>query len=317
LSMVAALAVFAQPALAAQHRWFVSQAYSDIQGRVQFIEFIGRADGQHQFVSAGNGHMVQTNNRTLEITSDLPSRLTGGAHFVMASQSFQDLADQSGTGFKADYVFPDGFFNLLDPTGERITFLPDREGGPTEVVAGIFFPLDGRSVSRNMTPATDTRIDGMDASLFIGPAGTAVPNLVRNFSGQTFVVPDTDTDGVVDLFDNCPTAANTAQTNFGGVATAMDVRGVTRDGLGDACQCGDVTNDGRVTQADAVALRNALAAVPPLASVETLPGFAKCNVGDTDGCSDEDAVRIENALTGIEPGIANVCLLPAALPTIR
>ena len=49
---------------------------------------------------------------------------------------------------------------------------------------------------------------------------------------------DCDADGVADAVDNCPQRANPGQEDTGGIANAV------ADGIGNACQCGDVTANG-------------------------------------------------------------------------
>jgi len=297
---------FATPARAAQHLWFISQIFSDASGTVQFVEFIGRSNGQNLFNPTV--HMLTSFEKMNKLPFDrLANGQTNGKHFLVATQGFVDMVkaiDPSST-FAPDFVAPNGF---LEPTGDGVTFLARTRG---DEVLNIEFPLDGRSVSRQRTPATETGVNGMDAGPLRGPDGMPVPNLARNFAGQSFVVPDADMDGVVDPFDNCLNLANTAQPDSGGVAGPLDPQALVADGIGDACQCGDVSNDGRVTRDDATLITSALAGLPPFGSVRGLPGFAKCDVGGTTECSADDAERILNAIAGTEPGVENACQLPA------
>src|SRR5208283_2349192 len=87
------------------------------------------------------------------------------------------------------------------------------------------------------------------------------------------LAPDTDGDGIPDPFDNCPYTFNPAQTDSGGVGA-----GSPPDGIGDACQCGDLTNDGFVTIGDVSVLSRSLRNLPPYAGVTALPGYLKCDV---------------------------------------
>ena len=134
---------------------------------------------------------------------------------------------------------------------------------------------------------------------------TASPNgvVVRGHLAGTVAAAtgDHDGDGVEDALDDCPVAANPAQTDSGGVASPLP------DGIGDVCQCGDPSDDGRVDAADVSALRGFLAG-----SLAALPAPEKCDVGGSSGCDLEDAVRLRRALAGNAPGIANVC--PVFLP---
>src|SRR5262249_2661074 len=65
---------------------------------------------------------------------------------------------------------------------------------------------------------------------------------------------DPDGDSFPFSVDNCPYVANPSQSDVGGIKTAPP------DGIGDACQCGEVNNDGRITAADLSAIRAGLTA---------------------------------------------------------
>jgi hypothetical protein len=98
---------------------------------------------------------------------------------------------------------------------------------------------------------------------------------------------DHDFDGMVDPFDNCPFAANPGQEDGGGIGA-----GSAPDGIGDACQCGDVSGDGRVTLSDSLLLTRSLLE-PPTA---TLARPELCDAGASAGCSLADAVILRRAL---------------------
>jgi hypothetical protein len=103
--------------------------------------------------------------------------------------------------------------------------------------------------------------------------------------------------------DNCglePNGGLQGQQDTGGVG------GPGADGIGDACQCGDVVVDGQVLPADVTALRNALAGNPA-------PGadLARCNVVGAPGpsaaeCQIDDVVALRRALAG-SPALAQLC----------
>jgi len=105
--------------------------------------------------------------------------------------------------------------------------------------------------------------------------------------------------------DNCPYWPNPDQSDAGGIRA-----GSPPDGVGDACQCGDVNGDGRVSNADAVIIKRSLV-VPPLA---TLAHPERCNVGGSAACTNADAIIVKRAQS-IPPGaaIAQVCE-PALTP---
>jgi hypothetical protein len=123
---------------------------------------------------------------------------------------------------------------------------------------------------------------------------------------------DGDGDGAGDACDRCPLAADPQQRDLGRVASAADPGGAAPDGIGDACQCSDVSGDGRGTAADLAAIRRALAGTAALAEP------AKCNVrGPLDAaprpsglrgdCSIADAAVLARQLAGLAPGVMQAC----------
>jgi DNA-binding beta-propeller fold protein YncE len=106
---------------------------------------------------------------------------------------------------------------------------------------------------------------------------------------------DDDADGLRDAQDNCPFVANPDQADTGGVGSA------TPDGVGNACQCGDVTNDNRVTSADLDAIR------AELATPGTLASTARCSVVGGTECNVADVVVLERVLASAKPRLDNVC----------
>ncbi len=120
---------------------------------------------------------------------------------------------------------------------------------------------------------------------------------------------DSDGDGVPDATDNCPHRVNPGQEDNGGIGS-----GSSPDGIGDACQCGDVTGDGEVTGQDAqVAKRRGLDRTSPLFRV---PG--NCDVTGNGWCNGQDGKMILRALQGVQPNplVAQKCQNadPAAPP---
>jgi hypothetical protein len=116
---------------------------------------------------------------------------------------------------------------------------------------------------------------------------TSVVHEVFTTGAACTAPPDADGDGAPDAADNCPAIPNADQLDRGGVGA-----GSPPDGIGDACQCGDVDGSGRVTIADATLVTRALL-VPPTAF---LAHPELCNVGGAASCSAQDAVVIRRAL---------------------
>ena len=108
--------------------------------------------------------------------------------------------------------------------------------------------------------------------------------------------PDVDGDGWSHIDDNCPDTANPGQEDRGGLATAEP------DGIGDACQCGDVSGNGQVNGQDAIAIRRyGIGAEPnPLFAVA-----GNCDVTGSGACNGQDANAVKRAALG------------AASPTFR
>ncbi len=137
---------------------------------------------------------------------------------------------------------------------------------------------------------------------------TVAPGFWPIVSGG-FPTLDSDADVIAAYRDNCPFAFNPTQDNSGAVLP------LAADGIGDACQCGDVNDDGIVDYDDYDAYRDSLADPDPDGLGLTLAGVAKCSVIDSPGpCEILDVTVIARALepTPLLPGIDQVCT--AAMP---
>jgi hypothetical protein len=113
--------------------------------------------------------------------------------------------------------------------------------------------------------------------------------------------PDGDQDPVG--ADNCPGVPNPGQEDTGGLNTALP------NGRGNACECGDVTDEGIVDAADVDLFRRHL----------TDPGvvwggamLGKCSVfgADPAACNLVDVAVLRRALAGRAPALASNCALP-------
>jgi hypothetical protein len=120
--------------------------------------------------------------------------------------------------------------------------------------------------------------------------------------------PDADADGYLDAADNCPYAPNN-QLDNGGVGS------FSANGIGNACECGDTSDDGSVQPADVTDIRERLAGLPG-----SLAAPEKCSVQGPivaadgpdadalrDDCQVDDVVVIRRALAGRGPGIGQLC----------
>jgi uncharacterized repeat protein (TIGR03806 family) len=155
------------------------------------------------------------------------------------------------------------------------------------------------------------RVQSAEVGVHMPLQGRAVDPLAVDLLGSwidALTVLDSDGDGVSDLSDNCPYVAND-QTDTGGIGA-----GSAPDGRGNACQCGDLLHDGRVTISDMLELRRSLAG-----SSAFPPDLGLCNVFDPQegargDCDLLDAVAGSRALASAPPGIAVLCRAAGAAP---
>lgn len=128
----------------------------------------------------------------------------------------------------------------------------------------------------------------------VAVALTAVGAVVLDL-GRAGIMPiggavgDWDGDAMNDGLDNCPYLPNADQADVGGLG------GAAPDGIGDACQCGDVTDNGRVNGQDANAIqRHGLQIAPNV----TFRVPEKCDVTGNGLCNGQDASAIQVAALG-------------------
>lgn len=114
---------------------------------------------------------------------------------------------------------------------------------------------------------------------------------------------DVDGDGTADTCDNCPFVVNADQSDAAGIGS-----GSRPDGIGDACQCGDVNGDGAVTIADGVAIQRSLLS-PPTAVLDNpelcdTSGDGLCTIADS-------VVTVRALLVPATATISQACALQA------
>jgi hypothetical protein len=215
------------------------------------------------------------------------------------------------------------FFQVAGFAGDNPTLV--LQAGQTyefQIQTMAMHPFGFTTQPGSLVPFTDGVVGTQptnDGTLFFTPPVTGADYMLfytcplHLFSGTIEVEQpasgDADGDLVPDAADNCAFTANPAQTDTGGVGS-----GSVADGIGDACQCGDVSGDGRVTIADATAIVRSLLQ-PPTA---TLTSPELCDVGGAptptnDVCTISDAVLIRRAL--LQPPTAAIQpLCPPAQP---
>jgi len=186
-----------------------------------------------------------------------------------------------------------GFFSGLDTTSNVHTTSVVLNSSTTLWTIPINGFGSGSSFSGTVSLNAGDTLD------FVVATGSTYTSLGTGFDATILV--DTDGDGIPDVSDNCPFAPNPTQTDSGGINTTVP------DGIGDACQCGDVTGDGIVNIGDKTILSKSLAGLPPYFSVGAMPGFDKCDVNGDGVCNVADKTIISRALAALGPGIQQKC----------
>jgi hypothetical protein len=170
------------------------------------------------------------------------------------------------------------------------TFAPDPPTAQEPTVA--YSPAPG--------PGWDCctfQFDGFDG------VPSSVGQLVFDVSGSP-PPPDPDHDGFLSPCDSCPNLTNTDQADRGRVGPGLG------EGIGDACQCTELTDDGSVGSADVTRLREHLASKGAPLSAAAL---ARCSaIGGPNECTVRTLSVLRRALLGNLPGVAQVC--DAAVP---
>jgi hypothetical protein len=213
--------------------------------------------------------------------------------------------------------------SIYDAAGIRV-FGPAGEGivGDDGVASGI--GVNSREMfALQVSPAADIgRADpGYNDAIYssFGQPNTVMQMTVQDFTPLRLDLPwpDRDADGVAEdgdrsgfvgdapcvggetqgCDDNCVVTANADQADDGSVGGNG-----APDGLGNACQCGDVSGDGRVTRLD-----GALVRAFATGQIDELPFPAKCDVVGDPACGVADARVIFRALQGLPPGITPSC----------
>jgi N-acetylneuraminic acid mutarotase len=249
----------------------------------------------------------------------LPAMPTPRNHLAAAAAGGRFFA-LGGRGGLAGITNVTGAVEAFDPgpgTWSPVTPLPTPRGGIAAAAARgcvYVFGGEGNAASALGTFAENERLDPY-TGLWTPEAGMPTPRhgigaatlgdrisipgggTVQGFStsvvheiftAEADCAPaDADGDGVPDASDVCPSAPDPGQEDRGGVGA-----GSASDGIGDACQCGDVSGDGRVTIADSTLVARSLLA-PPTA---TLARPELCDADASPGCGLADAVTIRRAL---------------------
>ena len=132
----------------------------------------------------------------------------------------------------------------------------------------------------------------------------ALPCLALALLASGARAQDADGDGVPDASDNCVYVANPGQEDAGGLL------GPPPDGIGDACQCGDLNADGSVDLLDAALYQRNLGGVLPQAGD---PNSCSVTGGRLD-CDPNDRQALREGLVGLAPGVEQVCQAAVGVP---
>lgn len=158
--------------------------------------------------------------------------------------------------------------------------------------AEIYFLLNGTPYSSGRKEDLDGIEDIFNTKPFISPPGTfqftpvisdglsfsTDPNCCTITVDNSILSGDLDSDGILDSVDNCIYFYNPDQADHGGILTT------TPDGVGDACQCGDVNGDGVVSESDVDAIDAGL-------QKNVDPSFRhpeKCDLNGDQACTEID-----------------------------
>jgi hypothetical protein len=182
------------------------------------------------------------------------------------------------------------------------------------------FDSDGDGLLNSVETDTGTFVDENDTGTDPFDADTdddGIEDGAEITQGTDPLDPDTDGDNVCDGSgagggacsagpDLCPHAPTGVETDSGGIGTA------TPDGIGDSCQCGDVTDNGIADATDLQVVREFILGNPLSDTFEP----ARCNLvgpsagdGSGDDCDVGDAFLLDRLLQGasVDIRLDNAC----------
>jgi hypothetical protein len=154
------------------------------------------------------------------------------------------------------------------------------------------------AVDTNFAPFVVTRI---------GSPGVENLDLSELSSSQSFRLGlDPDGDHFASDYDDCPFKHNDQSDN--GSFDSVTNDGDNANGIGDACECGEVSDDGKVFSEDTEAIQDILVGVLP----DTAEEEARCSTAGTPDCGPDDWVASWRAhrVAGAEVSAACAPALP-------
>ena len=144
----------------------------------------------------------------------------------------------------------------------------------------------------------------VDSSVGYSASSSFSEIFVKQYSSVVSANVDSDLDGISDDIDNCINTPNADQLDRGGINSSI------ADGIGDACQCGDVNGSGDVDNTDAILIKRY--------TLDLLPSIMTdhCNVNGGNTCDNTDAILIQRAVLGLPPGLAQTCMVAVSFSDI-
>ncbi|MEZ4291642.1 MAG: thrombospondin type 3 repeat-containing protein [Myxococcota bacterium] len=150
-------------------------------------------------------------------------------------------------------------------------------------IGGLWFGYPGNEI---FIPENPVDVNG------VGIASRVSDRIAWIESVVPISATDLDGDGIPDDQDNCPFVANASQSDNGGLGFTT-----LPDGIGDACQCGDVTGEGQVNDTDAAFIKR----WAPSPAGAALPVPNNCDVSGEGVCNGTDGTLIRHAAAGAPP----------------
>lgn len=174
--------VFASTIMGAQashHSWRFSEAFSNADGSLQFIEMVSTADGHNKItccrIVAGN--KITGVDTPYSFPEDLPTTTTNGKTMLLATIGFE-----AAYGISPDYIIPNGFLT----TGPGDVFYNDTlswDSLPNDGVNSLQ-KINGQLVIQAATPKN---FSGMEIVL-VGSSDTTPPVLANLPNGTTNIL---------------------------------------------------------------------------------------------------------------------------------
>ncbi len=251
---------------------------------------------------SATSNFLLTSTRAKRITrvddiEPLALTMSANPNPVLPNQAFDVLLTVENTsaglllGAELQLRIPDGLNTIFSTTIVGGGVCP---GGNCQKGELLTWPLGnlspGAVVQVSVTPTTLSTLPHGQVLFFDAEvvdnngdsASASESMLIGNFI-------DDDFDGISNLFDNCSNTTNADQLD------------TDNDGIGDACQCGDVNGDGFITNTDAVLIQRHLLSLPP--GIDQ----AFCDVNGDGQCTNTDAVIIKRKLLSLPPGLSQTC----------